>query len=208
VVAGQRQPMEVHLAAHAINTALESTGNTVTLLPAVETSKADLSNLDASASDTLVILGGNPAYNLKLGAEIKIHHSGSVWATTRRDGESSELEFSGGALSESWGDATTSDGFDWFPIQPLIQPLFGGLNELEFLARLAGESQTARHEIVQSTFGSSEASWKKFLYNGYTPVSQSPITGVPVTETPRSLVTSWARKRPRFPRPIWKWFSP
>jgi len=61
VVAGQRQPVEVHLVAHAINTALDSIGNTITLLPAVEAPKADLSNLDASASDTLVILGGNPA---------------------------------------------------------------------------------------------------------------------------------------------------
>jgi molybdopterin-containing oxidoreductase family iron-sulfur binding subunit len=43
---------------------------------------------------------------------------------------------------ESWGDATTNDG-TVVPVQPLIQPLFGGLTELEFLARLAGESQTS-----------------------------------------------------------------
>ena len=36
---------------------------------------------------------------------------------------------------ESWGDAITSDG-TLVPIQPLIQPLFGGLTELEFLARI------------------------------------------------------------------------
>ncbi len=51
---------------------------------------------------------------------------------------------------ESWGDAITSDG-TLVPIQPLIQPLFGGLTELEFLARIAGESKTNPYEIVRET---------------------------------------------------------
>ena len=63
VVAGQRQPIEVHLLAHAINSALGAIGNTVTLIPAAENS-ADLKNLTTAQTDTLVILGGNPAYNL------------------------------------------------------------------------------------------------------------------------------------------------
>ena len=63
-------------------------------------------------------------------------------------------------------DATTSDG-TVVPVQPLIQPLFGGLTELEFLARVAGESQTSPYEIVRATSGSSEESWKKFLFDGF-----------------------------------------
>ena len=47
------------------------------------------------------------------------------------------------------GRCDTSDG-TFVPIQPLIQPLFGGLTELEFLARVAGESQTNPHEIVRA----------------------------------------------------------
>jgi hypothetical protein len=35
----------------------------------------------------------------------------------------------------------------------LIQPLFGGFDELEFLARIAGESQTNPYEIVRTTLG-------------------------------------------------------
>jgi molybdopterin-containing oxidoreductase family iron-sulfur binding subunit len=49
----------------------------------------------------------------------------------------------------------------------LIQPLFGGLTELEFLARLAGETQTNPYEIVRATFGGSDEAWKKFLFNGF-----------------------------------------
>ena len=52
-------------------------------------------------------------------------------------------------------------------IQPLLQPLFGGLTELEFLARLAGESQTNPYEIARTTFGGAEGDWKKFLFNGF-----------------------------------------
>jgi hypothetical protein len=44
VVAGQRQPMEVHLLAHAMNVALGAIGNTETLIPAQETAQADLKN--------------------------------------------------------------------------------------------------------------------------------------------------------------------
>ena len=69
VVAGQRQPMEVHLLAHALNSALGAIGNTMTLLPATEMAGADFNNLDASATDTLVVLGGNPVYDLELVAE-------------------------------------------------------------------------------------------------------------------------------------------
>ncbi|HSY19280.1 MAG TPA: TAT-variant-translocated molybdopterin oxidoreductase [Candidatus Acidoferrales bacterium] len=194
VVAGQRQPVEVHLVAHAINTALDSIGTTVTLLPAVETSKADLSNLDANASDTLVILGGNPAYNLNWSPKSKSTTVVRLGYYEDETANQANWNFPAAHYLESWGDATTSDG-SLVPIQPLIQPLFGGLNELEFLARLAGEAQAGAHEIVQSTFGSSEASWKKFLYNGYTPVSQSPVTNVRVTETLRSLGDIFGKKK-------------
>jgi molybdopterin-containing oxidoreductase family iron-sulfur binding subunit len=60
----------------------------------------------------------------------------------------------------------------------LIQPLFGGLTELEFLARVGGESQTSAYEIVLATFGGSNESWQKFLFNGFAPqpsLKQSPV---------------------------------
>ena len=54
------------------------------------------------------------------------------------------------------------------PVQPLIQPLFGGLTELEFLARIAGESQTNPYDIVRDNFWPvRKKSWKKFLFNGF-----------------------------------------
>ena len=164
VVAGQRQPVEVHLLACAINSALGAIGNTVTLLPATGSSSADFKALDASPIDTLVILGGNPVYNSSWSSK-----PGTVVRLGYYEDETSEKagwNFPAAHYLESWGDATASDGTR-VAIQPLIQPLFGGITELEFLARIAGESQTSAYEIVKATFAGSEEDWKKFLFNGF-----------------------------------------
>jgi molybdopterin-containing oxidoreductase family iron-sulfur binding subunit len=175
VVAGQRQPMEVHLLAWAINSALGAIGNTVTLLPVTEQaggSRVDLAKADeAGKIHTLVILGGNPAYagleGVYLG-HMKGRQDKDVIRLAHYEDENSHLDwnFPAAHYLESWGDATTSDG-TLVPVQPLIQPLFGGLTELEFLARIAGESQTNPYDIVRTTFAGSDEDWKKFLFNGY-----------------------------------------
>jgi len=46
---------------------------------------------------------------------------------------------------------------------------------LEFLARIAGESQTDPYNIVRTTFVNPEEDWKKFLFNGF---SQSSVARV------------------------------
>jgi MoCo/4Fe-4S cofactor protein with predicted Tat translocation signal len=206
VVAGQRQPMEVHLLAHAINSALGAIGNTVALVvtgdsPAynndgniyrlIDNTTANANggtfgqlakNLVAGTVDALVILGGNPAYNLNWPAKPKtIVRLGYYEDETA---EKSDWNFPVAHYLESWGDARTSNG-TMVPIQPLIQPLFGGITELEFLARIAGESQANPYEIVRETFRQTpgavsalisgyidireafEESWKKFLFNGF-----------------------------------------
>ncbi len=66
------------------------------------------------------------------------------------------------------------------PVQPLIQPLFGGLTELEFLARIAGEAQTNPHDIVRATFGGSDETWKKCLFNGFLAYSETNSVKVPI----------------------------
>ena len=183
VVAGQRQPIEVHLLSYAINAALSNFGNTIEfyqapdLAPRFEaliTGELEY-DLHEGKVETLVILGGNPVYNKYL-EDVRSQD----WAQLLRKAktvlrlgyyedetaERSNWHFPAAHYLESWGDAVTSDG-TLVPIQPLIQPLFGGLTELEFLARLAGETQTNPYDIVRTTFGSSEEAWKKFLFNGF-----------------------------------------
>jgi len=166
VVAGQRQPMEVHLLACAINSALGAIGNTVALIPTAGTGSADVKNLDGVAADTLVILGSNPVYNFNWLPSEKPKTVVRLGYFADETAEKSDWNFPLAHYLESWGDATTSDG-TFVPVQPLIQPLFGGLTELEFLARIAGETQTNPHDIVCTTLAGSEEDWKKFLFNGY-----------------------------------------
>jgi molybdopterin-containing oxidoreductase family iron-sulfur binding subunit len=189
VVAGQRQPIEVHLFAQAINDALGAIGNTVTLLPAAEDLGADLKNFDSSATDTLVILGGNPAYNLNWSSKAKTVVRLGYYED--ESAEKSNWNIPATHYLESWGDVTTSDGVA-VPVQPLIQPLFGGLTELEFLARVAGESQTNSHEIVRATHGGGDEAWKKLLFNGYAEGSAKlPVTVKFKVKTPSfKIVTS------------------
>jgi molybdopterin-containing oxidoreductase family iron-sulfur binding subunit len=159
VVAGQRQPLEVHLLACAINYALGVIGNTITLLPAEK-----VPVWDNKGTDTMVILGGNPDYNLNWRLDVKtVVRLGYYEDETA---EKSNWNFPLAHYLESWGDALTSDG-TLVPVQPLIQPLYGGLTELEFLARLAGESQTNPHDIVRGTFAGADEAWKQFLFNGF-----------------------------------------
>jgi molybdopterin-containing oxidoreductase family iron-sulfur binding subunit len=166
VVAGQRQPIEIHLLAHGINSALESIGNTVSLIQAAEAASADLKNFDASATDTLVILGGNPAYDLNWSPKQKLEMVVRFGYYEDETSEKSDWHFPAAHYLESWGDAMTSDG-TLVPIQPLTQSFFGGLTELEFIARIAGESQTNPYEIIKTTFAGSDENWKKFLFNGF-----------------------------------------
>jgi molybdopterin-containing oxidoreductase family iron-sulfur binding subunit len=186
VVAGQRQPIEVHLLAHAINSALGAIGSTVTLISAAEAASADLMSSDPNAAppDTLVILGGNPVYNLNWSQKPKtVVRLGYYEDETA---EKSDWNFPAAHYLESWGDAKTSDG-TLVPIQPLIQPLFGGMPELEFLARIVGMPSFVvgnpylnPYEFIRGTFegligmsvspdstsGGNEI-WKKYLFNGF-----------------------------------------
>lgn len=188
VVAGQRQPIEVHLLAYAINSALGAIGNTVTLVSATEAIGANIDNFNQLVSsgfgkaNTLVIVGGNPVYNQPANAflgQAKGRQIIRLGYYEDETAEKSDWNFPATHYLESWGDAITSDG-TLVPIQPLIQPLFGGLTELEFIARIAGESQTNPYEIVRETFqknpisirpvgGTFEGNWKEFLFNGFEP---------------------------------------
>ena len=198
-VAGQRQPLEVHLLAWAINSALGAVGNTVTLLPTTETAGADLKNLDGDAADTFVILGGNPAYNLNWLPKQKPKTVVRLGCYEDETAEKSDWNFPLAHYLESWGDATTSDG-TVVPIQPLIQPLFGGLTELEFLARIAGELETSPYQIVRKTYFEKfvehtpifhflnwdspevEEAWKKFLFNGFLEGSAAQPANLPIDQ--------------------------
>ncbi|MEP6663876.1 MAG: 4Fe-4S dicluster domain-containing protein, partial [Verrucomicrobiota bacterium] len=196
VLAGHRQPLAVHLIANAINDALGSIGETVVFHAAPDNKEGSISDLaaalNAGAVDTLVVLGGNAAYNAP--ADLDWARTQAKAKTILRAGYyedesfSEDKSFTGekwhfpqAHYLESWGDARTSDG-TLVSVQPLISPLFDGVTEIEILARIAGEKNISPYDIVRETFnglskGGDEA-WKKFLHDGY--LANSAAQSVPV----------------------------
>ena len=180
VLAGHRQPLAVHLIAHAINSALGSLGNSVVLNPVAKAGEGSISDLakalNANAVDTLVMLGGNQAYTAP--ADLNWATAQAKAKTVVRLGYYEDESFANctwhlpaAHFLESWGDARTSDG-TLVSIQPLIEPLFNGITEIEVLARIAGQNATRPLDIVLETFKTIaptnfEEGWKKFLHDGF-----------------------------------------
>jgi molybdopterin-containing oxidoreductase family iron-sulfur binding subunit len=187
VLAGHRQPLAVHVLANLVNGALGNNGKTTFFaeIPQVQ-SNLELPGLVAALKakqiSTLIIIGGNPAYN----APADLGLAGALSGATeiiRLGGYEDETMAAAAATTiflpeahylESWGDARTSDG-SVVPIQPLIAPLFDGMTDLEVLARLGSETVVKPYDIVRETFRTlagpvgGEEGWKKFLHDGFLP---------------------------------------
>ena len=193
VVAGYRQPLAVHLMAHAMNSVLGNLNKTVLLLERPEAKEKDLAGLvqalNAGQVETLVILGPNPAYTAPVDLEWSkaVTKAPTVIRLGYYEDETAAQatwHLPAAHYLESWGDALAQDG-TLLPIQPLIAPLFGGLTELEVLARIGGLPATNPYEIARETFGgyagggNFEEAWKKFLHDGF--LATSAAKTVPVT---------------------------
>ena len=185
VLGGYRLPLAAQLLVVAINEALGAVGHTVEYIKTEETKFGMLAELATALTggqvQTLVILGGNPAYNApvdlnwpqaqakaKTVIRLGYYMDESSWnATTHPD---TQWDLPMAHYLESWGDARTSDG-TIVPIQPLIEPLFGGITDLEVLALVGGQTPSSPYEIVRETFrkmgGDDENHWRKFLHDGF-----------------------------------------
>jgi molybdopterin-containing oxidoreductase family iron-sulfur binding subunit len=187
VVAGYRQPLAVHLLANALNAVLGNVGKTVIFHEVPESKDGTIAELaqalQSKQVQTLVIFGGNPAYNAP--ADLKWADAQKKAKTVVRlgyyeDETSAVTPDSGGTqwllpathYLESWGDAFTSDG-TLVPIQPMLAPLFGGLTEIEVLARIVGANATSSYDVVRETFAgivggtNIEEGWKQYLHDGF-----------------------------------------
>jgi molybdopterin-containing oxidoreductase family iron-sulfur binding subunit len=183
VIAGRRQPAVVHALAHAINAALQNLGQTVELRAAPPGSdtgslKELAATIENGAVETLVILGGNPAYNAP--ADMDFANLQSRVKTVIRLGlyadetsQQATWHLPAAHFLEYWGDARTSDG-TVVPIQPLIEPLHNGRSALAVVGQMSGFESIVPYEIVRRAFrklvGSTapdfEGRWRRFLHDG------------------------------------------
>jgi molybdopterin-containing oxidoreductase family iron-sulfur binding subunit len=179
VVAGAHLPPQVHAIAYAINALLGNIGQTVDFVAVESASAASISDLAAAVKSgsvkTLVILGGNPAYNAPADLDwAKLQASvADVIRLGYAADETSALagtQLAAAHYLESWGDARTADG-TVVPVQPMILPLFGGITQIEVLARIAGEASADGYALVSETItalagGDADKAMRRFLHDG------------------------------------------
>jgi molybdopterin-containing oxidoreductase family iron-sulfur binding subunit len=180
VIAGDEQPPVVHAIAMAINQALGNIGSTITITDPVEVAPVNqldslkqlVADMNAGAVKTLIILGGNPAYEAPTDlpfvkamdkVPFRAHLSPYYDETSRHFPETHYLE--------SWSDARAHDGTVSI-VQPLIAPLYNGRSPHEVLGALLGGMDASPYDVVRTYWTGKagalnfNATWRKWLNDG------------------------------------------
>lgn len=184
VVVGPRQPAEVHALAYELNSMLGNLGKTVVFTdePEQTVERGTISDLsaaiDAGEVETLVIIGGNPAYDAPadLGLADKIDKK--VTETIRlgyyEDETSEKCQWHVPMCHpfETWGDSVSYEGLPSVA-QPLIEPIYESLSPLQMIGKLAGIATGQPQVLVREAMSSIAASelsddaWNKLLHDGF-----------------------------------------
>ena len=193
VVAGPHQPVVVQMMVYGINAALKNLGTTVLVRDASQDRRRTNSiiqlatEIDSGRIQQLFIFGGDPVYNAPRSIALDRKTKQPLdWAELQKKVPDvvrlGHFEDATSALSqwhipaahylETWGDALTASGA-YVSIQPMIEPLFDGLSEIELMWSLLGQPKAQGPQLVQETFratappGDFDTAWNKFLHDGY-----------------------------------------
>src|SRR2546426_6528001 len=163
VIAGDEQPASVHALAHIFNDSLGNVGKTVFYTDPIEANSVDqtqslrelVNDIDAGRVDTLIIIGGNPAYNTPVDLRLDFNRLEKVKLRAHLslyNNETSELchwHIPAAHYLESWGDARSYDGTATI-VQPLIAPLYEGKTAYEVLALFSDNYDQKPYDIVRN----------------------------------------------------------
>jgi molybdopterin-containing oxidoreductase family iron-sulfur binding subunit len=188
VIVGRRQPTAVHALAAALNAALGNLGNTVEFAaPLTSDTLAGAAPLAALAGDiaggavdTLVITAPNPVYgapaDLKF-AKLLERVPNTIYHGLYEDETAAACKTIIPAAHplESWSDLRATDGTVSI-VQPLIAPLWGGVQEADVLAAFVGEGDVGAHALLKKFWqaqgkapGDFEGNWERWLADGIVP---------------------------------------
>jgi MoCo/4Fe-4S cofactor protein with predicted Tat translocation signal len=192
VVPGEFQSPAVHALAHAINGALGNIGQTVSYIDPVEVDAVEhgqsirelVADMNAGKVDTLIVVGGNPAYNapvdldfVKALENVKLRIQFSIYKNETTDHMHWHVPET--HYLESWSDARSYDGTATV-IQPMIMPLYEGKCAHELLAMFTDQAGLSSHDIVQTYWKSQhpapdfEGWWRTAVHDGFVNGSASP----------------------------------
>jgi MoCo/4Fe-4S cofactor protein with predicted Tat translocation signal len=205
VMVGDSQSAYVHALGHAINQALGSIGpeGTVHFIEPIEADPVDhgaslaelAKDIEAGKVETLIILGGNPAYTAPVDLGIdqdatdkqengpdgrtrfarlikKVPHSIRLGLYIDETSEVCTWHVPEAHFLESWGDGRAFDGTASI-VQPLIAPLYNGKSAHELLSVMMGYFDRSPLRVVQEYWKGQkgatpafEAAWRKALHDG------------------------------------------
>ena len=183
VIAGDSQPQEVHDAVRELNRKLGNIGVTVDYsadgeagLPKAGDLGELMADINSGKVQTLLILGGNPAYDAPADFEFG-KALGKISRTVHLGQYPDETAVLCGwhvpetHPLESWSDACAYDGTATI-MQPMIEPLFAGVSRHVLLSALLKEPPTNSYEVVRGYWqtqhpgGDFERFWRKSLNDG------------------------------------------
>ncbi len=192
VVAGDRQPAEVHALAHLMNVSLGSVGKTVRYAPEFDPDRAShadqiealVSEMNSGRIQSVLILGGNPVFDAPgdldfAGALAKVRNRFRLGDHQDETSQGCSWHLPEAHYLETWLDTRAWDG----PVtitQPLIEPLFGGRNAAEVVGMILDEHPSSAYDLVKQTFAAlsgnreSEPVWRETVHRGFLAGSEFP----------------------------------
>jgi MoCo/4Fe-4S cofactor protein with predicted Tat translocation signal len=192
IIAGEPQPLSVHVLAHLLNDRLGNVNHTVEYSSSAEKhwinqreSLADLvKDMEAGRVECLIILGGNPVFDAPVDLKFKDQMARvkfSVHLNTEQNETTVACDWHipESHFLESWSDARSFDGTVSI-IQPLIAPLYDTKTAHELLHVIASQETRDDYDILRDHWHSQrlgddfEKSWRQALYDGSIEHSQLP----------------------------------
>jgi MoCo/4Fe-4S cofactor protein with predicted Tat translocation signal len=184
IVVGDEQPAAVHALAHAINVTLGNAGRTVIYRQPLEARPADqvgalkqlVADMESGSVEVLLIVGGNPVYNapadLNFSAALDKVRMRLHWGLYNDEtAERCQWHIPGTHALEAWGDVRAYDGTVTL-VQPLIEPLYKGKSEFEFLSAFGEQAEKRSYDAVRAYWQKQrpgadfEAWWRKVVHDG------------------------------------------
>ena len=166
-LAGDDQPPLVHALVHSINVIGGNVGKTVFYTDPIEANSVDqtqslrelVADIDADKVETLIIIGGNPAYNTPIDLRLDYNRFESGGKTKVKlrvhlslyNNETSDIcqwHIPAAHYLESWSDTRAYDGTVTI-VQPLIAPLYDGKTAHEMLALFSDNYDKKPYDIVK-----------------------------------------------------------
>jgi molybdopterin-containing oxidoreductase family iron-sulfur binding subunit len=192
IIAGLRQPPEVHALAHWMNETLGS--EVVGYHAPVESSplgqgdslRTLAEDMAAGKVDTLIILGGNPVYETPAdvdfaGALAQVPYSVHLGLYDDETAARCTWHIPRTHYLEQWSDLRGHDGTVAI-VQPLIAPLYNNKSEHALIAALAGDEQEdSDYQRVRAFWrsefpgGGFDRRWKQWLHDGVIAGSAFPV---------------------------------